>query len=83
MPNPRLIEAQQRLFLKAYARLGDINAAVEEVGIRRENHYYWLRRNPRYLESFRDAQWALQLTARKTTGPKFLVPLKRREGAIQ
>jgi hypothetical protein len=67
MPNPRLIAAQQGLLLKAYARLGDICAAAEEVGIRRENPYYWLRHNPRYLESFRDAG----------------VPLGRREAMVR
>ena len=83
MPNPRLIAAQQGLLLKEYARLGDNCAAAEEVGIRRENHYYRLRHNPPYLESFRDAEWALRLTARKTTSPKFRVPLERREPMVR
>ena len=83
MPNPRVIAAQQSLLLKAYARLGDNCAAAEEVGIRRENPYYWLRHNPRYLESFRDAEWALRLTARKTTSPEFRVPLERRESMVR
>ena len=79
----RVIAAQQALFLKAYARLGDICAAAEEVGIRRENHYYWIRHNPRYRESFRDVEWAPRFTARKTTSPKFRVPLGRRESMVR
>jgi hypothetical protein len=83
MPNPRVIAAQQALLLRAYARLGDNCAAAEEVGIRRENHYHWLSHNPRYLESFRDVEWALRFTARKPTRPKFRVPWQRRESTVR
>ncbi len=45
----------QRRFLNAYVKCGQITKAFEEIGMERTIHYKWLR-DPVYAKAFEDAQ---------------------------
>lgn len=58
-------EAQQREFLKAFTRCGNIFRACEKSGVGRRTHYDWLERDECYAAIFRDLkeQWVEVLEA--------------------
>jgi hypothetical protein len=52
------LQARQRAFLAAYAKLFNISRAAELAGVGRRCHYDWLRDDPEYAERFEDARQA-------------------------
>lgn len=58
-------EAQQRAFLKAFGRCGNIFRACEKSRVGRRTHYDWLESDERYTAIFRDLkeQWVEVLEA--------------------
>lgn len=56
-------------FLAAYASIGTIRGASEASGVAASSHYDWLRKDPKYVEDFEQAQLdsckALEAEARR------------------
>src|SRR5262249_22159554 len=55
-PDAAGLTPNQRRFLAAYARVGNVTAAADLAGLCRTNHYLWSPASPAYAEAFRAAQ---------------------------
>jgi hypothetical protein len=51
-----LTNPKQRAFLAAYVRTIGLRSAMRLSGVERHDHYYWLKNDPRYRETFKEAQ---------------------------
>ncbi len=50
--------ANQKAFLAAFAKVGNVQAAADAAGIDRSTHYRWMKRNSRYRQRFEFAREA-------------------------
>lgn len=46
----------KKRFLEHFARLGNVSVAATEAGIERRQVYHWKERDPKFAESFADAE---------------------------
>jgi hypothetical protein len=51
-----LTNPKQRAFLTAYVRTIGLHSAMRLSGVERHDHYYWLKHDARYRETFEEAQ---------------------------
>jgi hypothetical protein len=47
---------QKRTFLRVYAETGNMSQAFEKIGMHRDNHYHWMKKDQAYAEAFKTAQ---------------------------
>ena len=55
-PKQRRVSMHQNLFVRAIASTGFISEAARAVGMSRQQHYEWLRKDPTYRQRVEDAK---------------------------
>jgi hypothetical protein len=69
---PQIAHPNQRAFLVAFARCGQVRAACAHAQISHATHYYWMKTDPAYQAAFADAHvqvgdWLEEVAVRRAT----------------
>lgn len=51
-----LTRPRKRAFLEEYEKIGNVTAAAERIGMRRQTHYDWLESDPQYKLAVKQAE---------------------------
>lgn len=50
------LSPKQRVFLRAYSSIANVERAAQLAGVKRETHYGWKRNSPLYADAFEEAR---------------------------